>query len=59
MRHLLTWKIWGGDLEYAVINADSFDEAIGKAREIDPRYSSGQVIGFAEDAADFLDEFDM
>ena len=37
------WYIWGIGLERLEIKANSFDEAIKKARKIDKNYSTGQL----------------
>lgn len=37
------WKIWGNDLPYLYIEADTFDEALKKAREINKKYNTGQL----------------
>lgn len=37
------WYVWGIGLDKIEIVADSFDEAIKKARVINPNYSSGQL----------------
>lgn len=38
-----TWWIWGRGLERLDIPATSFDEALKKAREIDPGYTAGMI----------------
>ena len=38
------WKVWGIELPVLRIEAESFDEAIRIAREIDRGYSAGQII---------------
>ena len=43
----MTWKVWfeGNECQNVLyIIADSFDEAIAKARKIDDRYCDGQVV---------------
>ena len=43
----MTWKVWFDSDEcqnVLYIIADSFDEAIAKARKIDDRYCDGQVV---------------
>ena len=44
----MIWKVWFisilGDEVYTWVEADSFDEAIAKARKIDDRYCAGQVV---------------
>ena len=37
------WYIWGTGLERLEIKANSFDEAIKKARKIDRNYNIGQL----------------
>ena len=37
------WYIWGIGLERLEIKANSFDEAIEKARKINKNYSAGQL----------------
>lgn len=37
------WKVWGINLPILEIEADCFDEAIRKARKINPNYCSGQI----------------
>lgn len=37
------WYIWGTNLERLEIKANSFDEAIKKARKIDRNYNTGQL----------------
>lgn len=41
----MVWLISGIDLPTIEIKADSFDEAIKQARELNPRYDAGQVKG--------------
>lgn len=44
-RHImLTWEITGGGLPPVRIRARSFDEALKRARYIDPRYCGGYVV---------------
>ena len=38
------WKMSGADVTAAYVFADSFDEAIEKARSDDVRYNSGRVV---------------
>ena len=38
----MKWYIWGINLSKIIIEANSFDEAIAKARQINKNYSSGQ-----------------
>lgn len=38
----MIWNISGKDLPKVTVEADSFDEAIHKAREISPEYCTGQ-----------------
>ena len=38
----MIWKIWGTNLKVIKIEADSFDEAIAKARKINPNYDTAQ-----------------
>lgn len=43
----MKWKIYklrNGKEEYVIIRADSFDEAIAKARKIDKAYCAGYVV---------------
>ena len=37
------WYIWGTGLERLEIKANSFDEALKEARQINPNYNTGQV----------------
>ena len=37
------WKIWGNNLPHLYIEADTFDEALKKAREINKKYNTGQL----------------
>lgn len=39
----MKWIIYGAELEPIKVKADSFDEAIKKARRIDKRYCGGYV----------------
>ena len=38
------WKITGSGLKPLYIKADSFDEAIAKARKVNEKYCGGQVV---------------
>ena len=40
----MKWEISKSFKEYIVVQADSFDEAIAKARKIDPDFDTGQVV---------------
>ena len=40
--NFMIWKIWGTNLKVIKIEADSFDEAIAKARKINPNYDTAQ-----------------
>ena len=43
----MIWKVWfeGNECQNVLyIIADSFDEAIAKARKLDPRYCCAQVV---------------
>lgn len=40
----MKWRIFGYELEDLIVEADSFDEALAKAREIDDNYIGGQRI---------------
>ena len=40
----MIWKIFSSGLEDLLIEADSFDDAIKIARQIDIRYCGGQVV---------------
>lgn len=40
----MIWKIFSAGLEDLLIKADSFDDAIKIARQIDIRYCGGQVV---------------
>lgn len=42
------WYIWGTGLERLEIKANSFDEALKEARQINPNYNTGQVKGYEE-----------
>lgn len=39
------WYIWGSNLERLEIKANSFDEALKEARQINPNYNTGQLKG--------------
>ena len=39
------WYIWGTGLECLEIKANSFDEALKEARQINPNYNTGQLKG--------------
>ena len=39
------WYIWGTNLERLEIKANSFDEALKVARQINPNYNTGQLKG--------------
>lgn len=38
----MIWNISGKNLPEVTVEADSFDEAIAKARELEPAYNTGQ-----------------
>lgn len=39
------WKIFKHNpYEFIIIEANSFDEALNKARQVNPNFSSGQII---------------
>ena len=40
----IIWKVTGRNLESLYIEADSFDIAIAKARNVNKNYCSGQVV---------------
>ena len=40
----IIWKVTGRNLDDLYIEADSFDSAIEKARNVNKNYCSGQVI---------------
>ena len=40
----MVWKVWGINLPVIRIEADSFDDAIRKAREINLNYCTGQPV---------------
>lgn len=46
----MKWEAWyydyinGNKKTYIYVEADSFDEAIAKARKLDDRYCAGQVV---------------
>lgn len=43
----MVWKVWGYGIGCEVttyVNANSFDEAIFKARQTDSRYSAAQIV---------------
>ena len=40
----IIWKVTGRNLESLHIEADSFDSAIEKARNVNKNYCSGQVV---------------
>ena len=40
----MKWKIFKSAEEYVIIRADSFDEALAKARKIDKAYCAGYVV---------------
>lgn len=37
------WRIWSSELPELDIEANSFDEALEKARKINPNYNAGQL----------------
>ena len=39
------WYIWGTGLERLEIKANSFDDALKIARQINPNYNTGQLKG--------------
>lgn len=41
----MKWKIFKSAKEYIIVRADSFDEALKKARRLDPKYCGGYIIG--------------
>lgn len=43
---MLRWKVFGSGVPDAYVYAESFDEALEKARKQDPRYNGGQVDGW-------------
>lgn len=50
----MKWKIYklcNGKEEYVIIRADSFDEAIAKARKIDKAYCAGYVVNYERNAS--------
>ena len=40
----IIWKVTGRNLKSLYIEADSFDSAIAKARNVNKNYCSGQVV---------------
>lgn len=40
----MKWKIFKSPTEFIIVRADSFDEAIKKARLLDPGYCGGYVV---------------
>lgn len=40
----MKWRMFGYELKDLIVEADSFDEALAKAREIDDNYIGGQRI---------------
>lgn len=40
----MKWRMYGIGLDDVIITADSFDEALAKARKINRNYSGGQRI---------------
>ena len=42
----IIWKVTGRNLEALYIEADSFDSAIAKARNVNKKYCSGQVVRY-------------
>lgn len=40
----MKWKIFKSEKEYVIVRADSFDEALAKARKIDKAYCAGYVV---------------
>ena len=45
MENMKIWYIWGSNLERLEIKANSFDEALKEARQINPNYNTGQLKG--------------
>ena len=40
----IIWKVTGKNLDTLYIEANSFDSAIAKARDVNKNYCSGQVV---------------
>lgn len=40
----MKWKIYKSATDFVIVRADSFDEALKKARRIDPAFCGGYVI---------------
>lgn len=40
----MQWKIFKSEDDFVIVHADSFDEALKKARRIDPAFCGGYVI---------------
>lgn len=45
----MMWEMYGYDLEDIIVEADSFDEAIAKAREINKSYLGGMPVEAKKD----------
>lgn len=43
MNEIKIWYIWGTDLKRLEIKANTFDEALKEARNINPEYNTGQL----------------
>ena len=46
---MLTWEMFGGKLPPIKVRANSFDEALKKARLRDPKYCAGHVVDDDDD----------
>ena len=42
----MKWKIYKSRTDFVIVRADSFDEALKKARRINPDYCAGYVYEY-------------
>lgn len=40
----MKWKIFKSATDFVIVQAESFDEALKKARRLDPRYCGGYIL---------------
>lgn len=40
----MKWKIFKSSTDFVIVRAESFDEALKKARRLDPRYCGGYLL---------------
>lgn len=46
---MLKWKIFKNATDYVIVRANTFNEALKKARQRDPEYCGGYVVDDDED----------